>query len=192
MLTAVVALVAGMVPIFGVLYWFASERDQIALVFAVHAVVLAAGLAVLLRQLWVHATVTDTELTGNGIFSPTIRVDLDDIEEVLLVDTHVGQSPEIVTQLIARNLDGRTLYRLRGNFWHAHDLEALVAALPVPAKRVTGPLSMSEFFRDYPGSVYWFENRPAIKVAAVVLGLVALASVIVLLTTVLGFNIPGM
>lgn len=192
MLTALVSLIAAMVPIFGVLYWFAMKRDAIAPVLAVHAVILAIALGVLLRQLTVRAEVTDTELIGNGIFSPMIRVALDDIEEVVLVDTHIGQSPEVVTQLIARNLDGQTIYRMRGNFWHAHDLEALIAALPVPVTRVSGPLSMTEFFAEYPGSVYWFENRPGLKAVTVAVGLIALAGAVLLVTSVLGFAIPGM
>ncbi|MAT18766.1 MAG: hypothetical protein CMF56_11995 [Leifsonia sp.] len=192
MVTAVLSFLAAMVPIFGVLYWFASARDAIVPVSVVHAIVLAIGAGVLLRQLQVRAVVTDTQLTGNGIFSPTIRVDLDDIEDVLLVETHVGPSPDTVTQLIARDVDGHTLFRMRGNFWHEHDLEALVAALPVPVTRVAGPLSMAEFFDEYPGSVYWFENRPGLKAAAAAAGLIALAGVIVLVTSVLGFSIPGM
>ncbi len=69
-----------------------------------------------------HCEVTDTELRGNGIFSPMVHVPLDRIRSVLLVPTYVGQAPEAVTQLLVRDARGRRLFRMRGNFWHPQDL----------------------------------------------------------------------
>ena len=54
MVTAVLSFLAAMVPIFGVLYWFASARDAIVPVSVVHAIVLAIGAGVLLRHNWLE------------------------------------------------------------------------------------------------------------------------------------------
>lgn len=67
--TALVSIVFAMLPVFGVLYWFAFQHDAWPLVFAVHLAVVLAALALLVRQLTVRTAVTDTELMGSGIFS---------------------------------------------------------------------------------------------------------------------------
>lgn len=175
--TALVSIVFAMLPVFGVLYWFAFQHDAWPLVFAVHLAVVLAALALLVRQLTVRTAVTDTELMGSGIFSRLERVPLDRIAEVLVIETHVGQAPETVTQVLVRDAGGGVLFRLRGNFWHASDLDALISALPVPPTVVATPMSLAEFFRAYPGSAYWFENRPWLLTGSIAAGfaLVALA-----------------
>lgn len=190
--TALGAIVVAMIPIFGVLYWFGFERGSWVLVFVVHVGVVLLSLAVLARQLTVYAAVTDTELLGTGIFSPTVRVALDEIAQLILVETYVGQSPDTVTQLLVRDAQGRRLFRMRGNFWQPTDLADLVAALPIAATTVGDPMSATEFFRQYPGSAYWFENRPVLRALAVIAALGLLTAIIAWVVGVLGFNIPGL
>ena len=129
--TGFISVVLGMIPLFGVLYWFSIEHDSWLIVFVVHLVVTAMCLLAIVRQLTVYSAVTETELVGRGIFSPLIRVPLDKIASVHLVETYVGQAPESVTQLLVNRCEGKRLFRMRGNFYRDGDLKAIAAALPV-------------------------------------------------------------
>lgn len=160
LVTALLSVLLVMLPLFGVLYWFGADHNAVPLVLAAHIVVVVGSLALLLRQLSIDTVVTDAEIRGRGIFSPMVRVPLDRIASVHLVPTFVGHQAEAVTQLLVRDASGRRLYRMRGNFWAVGDLERVAAALPVPATTVRDPMTLPEFFAAYPGSAYWFENRP--------------------------------
>jgi hypothetical protein len=182
--TALISIVLGMLPVFGVLYWFGVQHDSWRLVLVVHLVLIVASVAAMLRQLTVFTSVSDTELVGRGIFSPLERVPLAQIASVTLVPTYVGQAPDPVQQLLVRDGGGRRLFRMRGSFWHAGDLAAVADALPITATVVKEPISMPEFFRLYPGSAYWFENRPAVRVGFGVLAVLLVAAITALIVAV--------
>lgn len=175
LVTTLVSSVAIFVPVSAVLYWFAIPRGQAGWVALMQAIVIATALVILARQLTVDAVVSQNELRGRGIFSPLVRVPLASIASVDIVPVYVGQSTETVPQVLVRDAQGRRLFRLRGTFWHARDLNRLIGALPVEAHVATEPMSFPEFFAAYPGSSYWFENRPWLM--AGLLALVVLACV---------------
>jgi len=190
--TALLSAALAFIPVFGVLYWFAIDHDSWQAVAIVNAIVVLIGLALVARQLTVHAEVTETELLGNGIFTPLVRVRLDRIRSVVLVPTYVGQAPEAVTQLLVRDARGRRLFRMRGNFWHAEDLRAIADSLPVRAVVIEEPMALSDFFRQYPDSAYWFEDKPGLKVVLIG-GLIAAAlAIAVWVMTILGMPIGFM
>jgi hypothetical protein len=177
LVSALVSIVVVLVPVSAVLYWFAIPRGQGPWIALMQAVVIGASLTLLARQLTVDTVVADGELRGRGIFSPMVRVPLDKIATVDVVHVYVGQSPETVPQLLVRDAEGRRLFRLRGTFWHARDLTKIIDALPVPARIAPEPMSFAEFFAAYPGSAYWFENRPWLMaglLAAVILACIAI------------------
>jgi hypothetical protein len=192
LVTATLSIVLVMLPVFGVLYWFAYEHNSVPLVLLVHLAALAVAIVILLRQLTVHTVVTDTEIRGRGIFSPMVHVPLDRIAAVDLVPTYVGQTPEPVVQLLLRDAQGKRLFRMRGNFWHPGDLERIAESLPVHARVGKEPMPLREFFSAYPGSAYWFENRPAIVAVllavAIVASLATAAWVMTILEMPLGFS----
>jgi hypothetical protein len=174
LVTASVSILVVLLPVSGLLYWFAIPRGQTAWVAVAQAIVIGASLVILVRQLSLDTVVANGQLSGRGIFSPMVRVPLDRIAMVDLVPVYVGQSPETVYQLLVRDADGRRLYRLRGTFWAAGDLERVAAALPAPVTVAPEPMALEEFFEAYPGSAYWFENRPWV-VAAILLVVAAAA-----------------
>ena len=182
--TAFVSVLLGMLPVFGVLYWFGVEHGSWRLVLAVNLAIIVACVVTMVRQLTVFSAVSATELSGRGIFSPIERVPLDRIASVTIVPTYVGQAPDPIRQLLVRDAAGQRLFRMRGNFWHTVDLKAIADALPVTATVVKEPISMREFFRLYPGSAYWFENRPAVRVGVVVLGVVVVVGITALIMAV--------
>lgn len=185
--TAFFSILLVMIPVFGVLYWFADDGHGLALVAVINALVIALATAILLRQLTVHTAVTETELRGSGIFSPLVSVPLDRIASVHLVETYVGQATEPTTQFVAADSDGTCLYRNRGNFWHDGDLRKVAEAIPVPLTVVTEPLTMQEFSQRFPGSAYWFERRPVLRLAAIAgVGSVAIGATAWMATVIQG------
>ena len=189
MTTAFVSIVLAMIPVFGVLYWFAVQHGNWGLVFAVHLAITIACLATLARQLTVFTAVTDTELVGRGIFSPLVRVPLSAIASVVIVPTYVGQSPDAVPQLLVRDASGARLFRLRGSFWNPDDLRAVADALPVPPTIVLEPMPIREFYRAYSGSAYWFQNRPALWIVVAALALVLAVAVAAWVMTIFGIPV---
>ena len=183
---AFAAIVLGTAPIFGVMYWFAAARGGVEYVVLANILVLAAGLLLLWRQLSVYCAVTETELIGNGIFSPLVRVPLARIRGVVLVPTYLGAAPDPALQLLALGEGDVPLFRMRGNFWHERDLHELANALPCTVENVREPMSLQDFFRAYPGSAYWFENRRPLQVAIVAVAVLLGLAVAVWVMTALG------
>lgn len=191
LVTALVSVLLVLLPVSAVLYWFAIPRGQGLWVAVVQVVIVLASLGMLLRQLTVDAVVGDGELRGRGIFSPMQRVRLDDIARVDLVPVYVGQSPETVLQLLVRDADGRRVFRLRGTYWHTGDLEKIADALPVPTHVASEPMTRAEFFDAYPGSAYWFENRPWLIAGILAVAVAAATGVAVGVMTLLGMPVMG-
>jgi hypothetical protein len=187
--TAFVSIVLAMIPVFGVLYWFALQHDSWRLVFVVHLAITVACLGILFRQLTVFTAVTATELIGRGIFSPMVRVPLAAVASVVIVPTYVGQSPDAVEQLLVRDASGARLFRMRGNFWHPEDLRAAAHALPARPTFVQEPISIAEFYSSYPGSAYWFENRPTLWVALAALIVLLAVAGTAWVMTILGMHV---
>lgn len=187
--TGFASIALAMVPIFGVLYWFSIEHGSWIIVLVVHVIVTLAAVGVLVRQTRVHSAVTATELIGNGIFTPLVRVPLTSIAKVDLVQTYVGQAPESVTQLLVRDARGRRLFRMRGSFYSPGDLQRLAAALPVKAEVVSEPIALNEFFRAYPGSAYWFEHRPVLRIVVFAIALAAAMAIAAWVMTAVGMPV---
>ncbi|WP_309710362.1 hypothetical protein [Pseudolysinimonas sp.] len=191
LVSALISILVVLVPVSSVLYWFAIPRGQALWVAVAQAIVVGVALILMFRQLTVDAVIADGELRGRGIFSPMVRVPLERIAAVDIVPVYVGQSPETVPQLLVRDSAGRRLFRLRGTFWHARDLTKVADALPVPARVAHEPMSFSEFFVAYPGSAYWFENRPWLVAGLIAIVVIACVGVSVGLMTLLGMPIMG-
>lgn len=187
--TAFASIVLAMIPVFGVLYWYAVQHNGWLLVFVVHLGVTFTAIALLARQLTVYSAVTSTELMGRGIFSPLLRVPLSRIASVVIVPTYLGQSPDAVLQLLVRDASGARLFRMRGNFWEPGDLEALARALPVAPTILQEPISIKAFYRGYPGSAYWFENKPALWLVLGVVALLLAVAVTAWIMTILGMRV---
>lgn len=187
--SGLISAVLGMIPLFGVLYWFSIEHDSWLVVFVVHLVVTALCLLVIVRQLTVYSAVTKTELIGRGVFSPLIRVPLDNIGAVHLVETYVGQVPDSVTQLLVTDHQGNRLFRMRGNYYPGGDLKTIAAALPVTAQVVAEPIGIIEFFRSYPGSAYWFEHRPIVWIVVLVVAIAITVAAAAWVMTILGMPV---
>lgn len=186
---AIVSLAAALVPVTVMLAFLASASGSWLAAGLVELVAVIVCVLLGMRQLSLFARVTPGALEGNGFMTPTVSVPLGRIGSVHLVDTWVGQSADVVTQLLVLDPDGRRLFRLRGNFWPDGALDAVAAALPVRATRSDEPVSVARFFADYPSSEYWFENKPWLKVAAIAVGSVGAVGVALWVMTVIGTSV---
>ncbi len=184
--TGVVSVALAMIPLFGVLYWFSIEHNSWRVVLVVHVIVTALFILAAVRQSTVFSAVTETELIGRGIFSPMVRVPLVTIAAVHLVETYVGQAPESVTQLLVTDDEGKRLFRMRGNFYREGDLKSIATALPVPTQTTAEPIGITEFFRTYPGSAYWFEHRPILRIVVFAVSLALAVAIAAWVMTILG------
>jgi hypothetical protein len=189
LVSALVSIVVVLVPVSAVLYWFAIPRGQGGWIALMQAIVVVLALALLWRQLTVDTVIADGELRGRGIFSPMVHVPLEKIASVDIVPVYVGQSPETVPQLLVRDAAGHRLFRLRGTFWHKQDLMKIAEALPVHARMATEPMSFAEFFAAYPGSAYWFENRPWLMAGLLAAAIAACIGIVVAVMILLGMPI---
>lgn len=189
--TAWASLALAAIPVFGVLYWFGAVYDALMFVVVLNVLVLLIALAMWMRQLQLLTVVTDTELYGQGAFSPMVRVPLDRIAAIHLVETYTGQSSETSTQFLAVDAEGRRLFRMRGEFWPPGTMEQVANAIPARVVRSPEPVSMSEFFATYPTAAYWFENRPWLMIGLVIVGSVASIAVAIGVAHLLDIPVAG-
>jgi hypothetical protein len=173
--TAWIALLVGSTTMFAVLYWEAAQPGgSVATVVHTHVGVMIAALLVYWRQRSVFTGITQGVLVGNGIFSPSVRVPLGDIQRVEFVKVESKDPGEPAVQFVALDDQGRTRFRMRASYWHHDDLRALADRLGC-AGDGRDPLTTAEFFEAYPGSSYWFEKYPALRFA---LGAIAVAGAV--------------
>lgn len=170
--TAWIALLVGSVPVFGVLYWQAAQTGgSISTVVHVHLAVFVAAALTYWRQKSVFTGITGGALVGNGIFSPVVRVPLDQIHRVEFVKVESRDPGEPALQWVALDSEGRCRFRMRALYWHLSDLRALADRLGCAGDR-RDPLTPEEFFETYPGSAYWFERYPALRLGLAAVGVV--------------------
>jgi hypothetical protein len=154
----VLTFVITVVPLFAVLYWYTAAFDVWRLLLALQIALLVASLAALFRQQRVFTEVSDGFLRGNGIFSRTTTVPLDEIDRVVMVPVYRNYPNETTIQFLAVGEHNESLFRMRGQFWYDEDFRAVAAAIGKPVRLEQTPLTEREFFELYPGSAYWFER----------------------------------
>lgn len=181
---AVLGFMVTMVPLSLVLYWYLQGTGLWPYLAGVELALLGFALASWWRQSRVFASVTPAHLSGNGIFSRTVSVPLDDIARVALVPVYRSQPSDTATQLVALDQSGTCLFRLRGQFWHSADISQIAEAIGRPIDRPSVAIVEEEFFAGYPCSGYWFERHPALRPGFVV----AAVAVVVLLAVAVMVN----
>lgn len=172
------------VPLFAVLYWYTAALDVWRLLLAIQLLIFVGCAGAFFRQRRVFTAVSDDDLSGNGIFSVTSTVPLDEIDRIVLVEVYRNHPNETTTQFLAVGEHQQCRFRMRGQFWNEADLLAVAAATGKPVHREKSALTEEEFFADYPGSAYWFEKRKRTSVAiiAALLAVAGVATILVLET----------
>jgi hypothetical protein len=172
---AVVTFFITTVPVFAVLYWYTAPMGVWPEILAAHLLIAGACLVTAWRQRRVFSAVSDEVLEGNGIFSKMESVPLSTVVRVVLVPVFRSHPNEATTQLVVLGDGDRCLFRMRGQFWNDADITRLVEGINRPTTREHEALSEIEFFDTYPGSAYWFERKPILRILLVVAATVAVS-----------------
>jgi len=172
-------------PLFGALYFLSTSSAVLLTAIGVHVLSLVAAAAVYLRFTGVFIGVTSTAIYERSFLGRPRVMRISKIGHAVLVYTYRSSSIETMPQLLVRCVDHRRALRMRGTFWSEADMKAIATAIIATSgillEERREPLTATTFFAEYPGSAYWFENRPALVAVA---GFVAL---LVVLGVVLGF-----
>ncbi len=182
--TALVSFAVTTLPVFGALYWFTAGLDEWPHLLLTQVLLTMACALVLWRQTTVFSASTGTHLVGRGIFSPLVSVPLAEIRHVVLADVYGHDGTDSSTQFLALDAHGRCRFRLRGQFYHDHDLERLADSLGVHVERDPDLHSARELFARYPGSAFWFEDRWSVRVAGVALTVLCALATVAWITSV--------
>ncbi len=184
-------LVVVPLPIFGVLLFLGIPNGTwpIAVVGEAVLLLLCIPAVILFRSIFVGVTATsivERGMSGRRRFSPVAEV-----QSVVLAQTYNASSADTVAQLIVRDGQNGRMLRLRGVFWTEDSMRTIAAALPSPLEAPVEPFTADEFFTRYPGSAYWFENRPVVAAITLALILAACAALAVALIRLVGLPVSG-
>ena len=135
--------------------------------------------------------ISSTQITERGFFSRTVSTPTSAVSSVVLAHTFSITSGETLPQLIVRNDRNDRILRMRGAFWSEQTMREAVAAIGSPLEEPVDAVTSRQFFEQYSGSAYWFENRPGLAVAVVaVIGLACIGGVLGLMR-LLGLPLAG-
>jgi hypothetical protein len=162
------------IPLFGALYFLSAPDGPWGVALVFHLLTLAVvGLAYIqYRRTYIGVTVDFLE--ERGFLTKVISIPLASVQSAVLVETYRSSSAETVHQLVLSGVDGQRMLRMRGTFWHETAMRQLVATLGIPVTERVEAMTKKAFFAEYPGSAYWYENRPVIAVLAIAGGLIAI------------------
>jgi hypothetical protein len=178
-------------PLFGALYILSVPNGtwNVTLVFQLVTLLLVGLAFIQYRRTYIG--VTAESLEERGFLSRVVSTPLVGVRSAVLVETYRSSSAETVHQLLLSGADGQRMLRMRGTFWHEATMRQLVATLGVPIAERNDPMTKAAFFTEYPGSAYWFENRPAIAVLAVAGGLVVILGLTLGLMAMMNIPLGG-
>ena len=176
-------------PLFGALYFFNSLGTVWLAILGVHLLSLAAAAALYFRFTTLFIGVTSTAIHERGLFGRVKVMPLTMVGDAALVYTYRSSSTETVPQLLLRSADDKRLLRMRGVFWSETNMRAVAAVIGTPLTEREEPITSSTFFTEYPGSAYWFENRPALIAVAVLVTLLAVLGVVLVFMSLMGIPI---
>ena len=179
------AILAFAVPAFGALLYLTVPNGPWVVVVVgevVALLLLALGVYRYLRLgIWVDAA----GLAERGFFLSRRRIPLAELGSIVSADTFQNGGADTVPQLFVCDPHGRTLVRMRGQFWSRESMDIVVATLGAPVIEIDHPIAIADLNQQYPGLLYWFEKRPALATAlfagTLVLGGLALYVVLMLL-----------
>jgi hypothetical protein len=180
-------------PLFGALYFFSSSSAVGFTVLGVHLLTLAIFTIVYLRFMTVFIGVTSTAIYERSFLGAPKVMWLSKVGHATLVYTYRSSSTEAVPQLLVRCVDNTRVLRMRGIFWSEADMRAVGTVIATSAGiqliEHEEPITANTFFTEYPGSAYWFENRPALIVVAVFVTLLAVLGIVLAFMALMGIPI---
>ena len=138
-----------------------------------------------------YVMISASHLTERGFFARTITTPISEVQSMVIVHTFRTASNETIPQLIVRNGRGVRILRMRGVFWTEQSMREAAAAIGTPLDEPMEPLTSHQFFEQYSGTAYWFEDRRGLATGLFVLVGLACVGVVLGLMGVLGLPFSG-
>ena len=138
-----------------------------------------------------YVVISSTQITERGFFSRPASTPISAVSSVVLTHTFSTSSSETLPQLIVRNDRSERILRMRGIFWTEQTMRAAAAAIGSPLEEPVDALTPRQFFEQYSGSAYWFENRRGLGVTIVVVIGLACIGLVLGLMRLLGLPVAG-
>ncbi|WIA99101.1 hypothetical protein [Curtobacterium sp. MCBA15_012] len=180
--STVLSIVFSAVPLAVALVWVSLPVRWWALV-ATLVVVLAVVVGVLFVRLRsAFLGIAADAVVLNGVVSANRRIARDRVDHVVVASTHGSPPDRTVRELLAFDVTGRHLFRMRADVWGDAALDRVVDELDVRVDREPRVVPPAEIARRWPTSRAWYERRSGALVAALaavvlVVGLLAVETV---------------
>lgn len=158
--SGIMTLIFVPLPLLGLLIFLRLPDGALPAAVAGAFVLLAIGFWALTLFKGTSIGVTDDAIEEVGFFGQKTVSLTDDIGSAVLVHTYCGELAETRPQLIVRNHDAGRMLRMRGTFWTEESMRAVAAQLGVILDEPAAPMTARQLFSRYPGTAYWFEDRP--------------------------------
>ena len=180
------------VPVLGALFFLGLGNGSWPIALA--GLVLSVGLCLIGFSLYrsTFIGVATTTIEERGFWGGKSSSPRAEIASIVLAKIYTAAAPDPLPQLIVRTAEGSRMLRMRGIYWTLDDMRSVVVALDASPSLPIETMTAEEFFTRYPGSAYWFEERPLFRVLVVIAGFVVGAAAILGIMRVLGFPIDGL
>jgi hypothetical protein len=133
--------------------------------------------------------VTATTIEERGFWGRLNSLPLSDVGSIVVARTYAGSSAETHPQLLVRDRAGKRMLRMRGIFWPEQSMRAVAESLGERVHYIDEPMTSAEFLARYPGTAYWFENRPGIAIATLATLVIVCVAAVLGLMKLLGLPI---
>jgi hypothetical protein len=178
-------------PIFASLAFLNAQNGPWPFAAVGEALCLALAALGLLIHRRVFIGVTATTIEERGFRGRHTSLPVSDIATIVLAHTYTAASADTLPQLLVLDRAGRRMLRMRGVFWSEESMLAVAGSLGEEVEHVAEPMTTAEFFSRYPGTAYWFENRPHVAIAALAVALLTCVGVVLGLMQLLGLPIAA-
>jgi hypothetical protein len=174
------------VPLYGALYWLASQNDRILPVAISQAVVIVFVAVCFVRYRRVSFEIDDENVIERHFMRRDEITPLSMIATIVFAETYRSSSADTLPQLLALDGNNKRLLRMRGQFWTSEEMRRFAGAVKKRTMTLDGPLSQEEFFEAYPGTAFWYEGNRTIVVLAAFVGLAVTAALVTGLMDIVG------
>lgn len=161
------AAVIGSVPLFGALYWLASQDGEWRQVLVVQIVMIGAGALIWVRHAGAFAQVTESTITKQSFLAGTV-VRREDVASIAMVETWRPGSSDSHPEMLLKDSSGHTVLRFDGTFWSPKAMATLAEGIGAPVVTESVPVTSKEFLAQNPGAGYWYEGKLWLAIVGIV------------------------
>jgi hypothetical protein len=159
------------VPIAVAVIWVAVPHGPWLVVTAVVGLFVAAVSAVFLRLRASFVAVDPDRVAIRGVLSARRSFSRSQVHELVLAATQGAVVDRTSRELVAVDVHGDALFRMRGEVWGDDGIDRLADTLDVRTTRLDRPMSARELTRRWPGIRAWYERPRAFLVVGAVTAL---------------------